>query len=149
MFVSTGGLEFDKEKPSILLMHGSGLTHIVWSLHEQFYASQGFNVLSVDLPGHGNSEGPCLHTIEEIADWLEKVFIKLKLEKVILVGHSQGCLEMLEYSNKYKNRLKKLVFMGGSYKMPVNQDLIDLAENGDTDAVKLMMKWCYAGSKNL
>ena len=37
--------------------------------------------------------------------------------------------------------------MGGSYKMPVNKDLIDLAENGDTDAVKLMMKWCYAGSK--
>ena len=34
------------------------------------------------LPGHGNSEGPCLHTIEEIADWLEKVFIKLKLEKL-------------------------------------------------------------------
>ena len=35
---------------------------------------------------------------------------------------------MLEYSNKYNNRLKKLVFIGGSYKMPVNQDLIDLAE---------------------
>ena len=27
--------------------------------------------------------------------------------------------------------MEKLVFMGGSYKMPVNQDLIDLAENGD------------------
>ena len=55
MFVSTGGMDFDKKKPSILLMHGSGLSHIVWSLHEQFYASQGFNVLSVDIPGHGNS----------------------------------------------------------------------------------------------
>ena len=31
--------------------------------------------------------------------------------------------------------------------MPVNKDLIDLAENGDSDAVKLMMKWCYEGSK--
>ena len=31
--------------------------------------------------------------------------------------------------------------------MPVNQDLIDLAENGDQDAVKLMMKWGYEGSK--
>ena len=39
-----------------MLMHGSGLTHIVWSLHEQFYASQGYNVLSIDLPGHGSSE---------------------------------------------------------------------------------------------
>jgi len=147
VYASDAGQEIDYKKETIIFLHGSGLSHIVWSLVEQFFSNNNFNVLSIDLPGHGNSEGPCLHTIEEIADWLEKVFIKLKLEKVILVGHSQGCLEILEYSNKYKNRLKKLVFIGGSYKMPVNQDLIDLAENGDSDAVKLMMKWGYEGSK--
>ena len=144
---SDAGQGIDSSKDTIVFLHGSGLSHIVWSLVEQFFSNKNFNVLSIDLPGHGNSEGPCLKTIEEIAEWLEKVFVKLKLEKVILIGHSQGCLEMLEYSNKYKNRLKKLVFIGGSYKMPVNQDLIDLAENGDTDAVKLMMKWGYEGSK--
>ena len=144
---SDAGQELDHKKEIIIFLHGSGLSHIVWALVEQFFSNKNFNVLSIDLPGHGNSEGPCLKTIEEIADWLEKVFVKLKLEKVILIGHSQGCLEMLEYSNKYKNRLKKLVFIGGSYKMPVNQDLIDLAENGDSDAVKLMMKWGYEGSK--
>ena len=31
--------------------------------------------------------------------------------------------------------------------MPVNQDLIDLAESGDKKAVHLMMKWGYEGSK--
>ena len=31
--------------------------------------------------------------------------------------------------------------------MPVNQDLIDLAKNGDSDAVKLMMKWGFKDSK--
>ena len=31
--------------------------------------------------------------------------------------------------------------------MPVNKDLIDLALNGDSDAVKLMMKWSFVGSK--
>ena len=69
------------------------------------------------------------------------------LNKVIIVGHSQGCLEALEYSYKYKSRLKKIVFVSGSYRMPVNKDLIDLASNGDSDAVKLMMKWGYEGSK--
>ena len=105
MFISTGGMDVDKSKPTILLMHGSGLTHIVWSLHEQFYASQGFNVLSVDLPGHGNSDGPCLDSIEKIANWLEQVFNKLKLNNPILVGHSQGCLQILEYAFKYKDRI--------------------------------------------
>jgi pimeloyl-ACP methyl ester carboxylesterase len=147
VYASDAGQDIDKKKDTIVFLHGSGLTHIVWSLTEQFFSNNNFNVLSVDLPGHGNSDGPCLDTIEKIADWLDKVFIKLNLNEVILVGHSQACLEILEYSYKYKNRLKKLVFIGGSYKMPVNQDLIDLAENGDSGAVKLMMKWGYEGSK--
>ncbi len=144
---SDAGQGININKDTIVFLHGSGLSHIVWSLVEQFFSNKNFNVLSIDLPGHGNSEGPCLNTIEEIADWLEKAFVKLKLDQIILIGHSQGCLEMLEYSNRYKSRLKKLVFVGGSYKMPVNQDLIDLAQNGDSDAVKLMMKWGYEGSK--
>ena len=64
-----------------MLMHGSGLTHIVWSLHEQFYASQGYNVLSVDLPGHGNSEGPSLKSIEDISHWVKNVMESLKINQ--------------------------------------------------------------------
>ncbi len=147
VYASDAGQGIDNSKDTIVFLHGSGLSHIVWSLTEQFFSNKKYNVLSIDLPGHGNSEGPCLDSIEKIADWLEKVFSEFKLNNIILVGHSQGCLEILEYSFKYKNRLKKIVFVGGSYQMPVNKDLIDLASNGDTDAVKLMMKWGYEGSK--
>ena len=145
--ISNAGQVFDNKKDTIVFLHGSGLSHIVWSLAEQFFSNKNFNVMSIDLPGHGNSEGPCLETIEKIADWLEKVFLELNLDQVILAGHSQGCLEMLEYSNKYKSRVKKLVFIGGSYRMPVNQTLIDLAKNGDSEAVKLMMKWSFKDYK--
>ena len=144
---SDSGQGIDTNKDTIVFLHGSGLSHIVWSLAEQFFSSKNYNVLSIDLPGHGNSDGPCLDSIEKIADWMEKVFDKLKLENLILVGHSQGCLEILEYSSKYKERLKKLVFVGGSNKMPVHPDLIELAQSGHSDAVKLMMKWGYEGSK--
>jgi len=144
---SDAGQGVDSSKDTIVFLHGSGLSHIVWSLSEQFFSSKNFNVLSIDLPGHGNSEGPCLDSIEKIIEWLEKVFDKLNLKNLIIVGHSQGCLEAIEYSFKYKKRLKKMVLIGGSYRMPVNKDLIDLASNGDSDAVKLMMKWSYEGSK--
>ena len=144
---SDSGQGIDINKDTIVFLHGSGLSHIVWSLAEQFFSSKNYNVLSIDLPGHGNSDGPCLDSIEKIADWIEKVFDKLKLKNLILVGHSQGCLEILEYSSRYKERLKKLVFVGGSNKMPVHPDLIELAQSGHSDAVKLMMKWGYEGSK--
>ena len=147
IFASDTGQGIDIKKKTIIFLHGSGLSHIVWSLTEQFFSNKNFNVLSIDLPGHGNSDGPCLDSIEKIADWLERIFSKLDLNNLILVGHSQGCLEILEYASKYKDRLNKLVFIGGSNKMPVHQDLIELAQNGDSDAVKLMMKWGYEGSK--
>ena len=121
---SDAGQGINISKDTIVFLHGSGLSHIVWSLAEQFFSSKNFNVLSIDLPGHGNSEGPCLDSIEKISDWLEKVFEKLNLNDLIIISHSQGCLEALEYSLKYKDRLKKLVFVGGSYRMPVNEDLI-------------------------
>ena len=110
MFVSTGGIDFDKKKPSILLMHGSGLTHIVWSLHEQFYVSQGYNVLSVDLPGHGNSESPSLKSIEEISDWIKSIMDVLDIEKLIFIGHSQGCLVGIDFAARYPNLINSLVY---------------------------------------
>ena len=144
---SDAGQGVDPKKQTIVFLHGSGMSHIIWSLTEQFFSNQNFNVLSIDLPGHGNSDGPCINTIEKITDWLEKAFIQLNLNDLVLVGHSQGCLEILEFAHKYPTRIKKLIFVGGSYKMPVHPDLIELAKNGDSDAVKLMMKWGYEGSK--
>ena len=140
-------MNIDKKKSTIVLMHGSGLTHIVWSLHEQFYASQGFNVLSVDFPGHGNSEGPSLKSIEEISGWIKSLMFKTDVSKVIIIGHSQGCLAGIDFASRYPELIDKLVLVAGSYRIPVNQDLIDLAEAGDERAVLLMMKWGYEGSK--
>ena len=128
-------------------MHGSGLTHIVWSLHEQFYASQGFNVLSVDLPGHGNSQGPSLKSIEDISYWVKNLMQNLKIRKIIFIGHSQGCLVGLEFAFRYPKLIKSLVLTGGSYELPVNQALIDYADGGDMKSVELMMKWGYEGVK--
>jgi len=147
VFASDAGKGIDKNKETIVFLHGSGLSHIVWSLTEQYLSNQNYNVLSIDLPGHGNSEGECLKSIQEIAEWLEKVFNKLDILELTLVGHSQGCLEALEYYFKYPKKIKNLIFVSGSYRMPVNQDLIDLAESGDNQAVKLMMKWGYENSK--
>ena len=145
--MSSGSTDIDMKKSTVLLIHGSGLTHIVWSLHEQFYTSQGFNTLSVDLPGHGNSTGPSLESIEKISDWINLLMLKINIKKIIVVGHSQGGLVGIDFASRYPNLIEKLVLVANSYKMPVNQELINLAEAGDEKAVLLMMKWGYEGSK--
>ena len=84
IYASDAGQGIDKNKETIVFLHGSGLSHIVWSLTEQFFSNNNFNVLSIDLPGHGNSDGPSLDSIEKIADWLEQVFVKLNLKQLHL-----------------------------------------------------------------
>ncbi len=147
IFTNDVGYPFDKKKPNIILLHGSGQSHVVWSLTDQFLADQGFNVFTLDLPGHGNSEGPSLKSIEEISNWLNDFVEHFGIEKTTLIAHSQGCLEALEYTKNFPKKIEKIVFIAGSYVIPVNKSLINLALSGDMEALNLMMKWGYGYSK--
>ena len=147
IFSNDVGHPFDKKKPTIILLHGSGQSHVVWSLTDQFLADKGFNVFTLDLPGHGNSEGPCLKSIEEISNWINDFVDHFGIEKSILVAHYQGCLEALEFAKNYPKKVEKIVFIAGSYSIQVNKSLIDLALSGDMEAINLMMKWGYGSSK--
>ena len=66
VFASTGGRPFDKSKPLIIFVHGSGLTHMCWVLQTRYFAFHGYSVLALDLPGHGLSKGKSLKSIEEM-----------------------------------------------------------------------------------
>src|SRR5947207_8933810 len=66
-FVATGGREFDKSQPTIVLLHGAGFDHSTWALHSRWFAHHGFGVLAPDLPGHGRSSGAPLPTIADMA----------------------------------------------------------------------------------
>ena len=85
VFSTDVGYDFDLKKPTIILLHGSGQSHVVWSLTDQFLAGQGYNVFALDLPGHGNSDGPSLQSIEEMSKWLNDFVQHMGIEKSILV----------------------------------------------------------------
>ena len=48
VFASTGGRPFDKNKPLIIFVHGSGLTHMTWVLQTRYFAFHGYSVLALD-----------------------------------------------------------------------------------------------------
>ena len=92
-------------------MHGSGLTHIVWSLHEQFLATKGYSILSVDLPGHGNNPRP-IHQIT-LSNYVKHVceIIDLQSDPVILVGHSLGGVTISQTAENRSNKIKYLQYV--------------------------------------
>ena len=88
IFASGIGISFDKKKHTIILIHGSGQSHIVWSLTEEYLTNQGYNVFSLDLPGHGNSEGPAIKSIPTLPNtcFLAEVTYALPGPKILLTG---------------------------------------------------------------
>ncbi len=143
VFASTGGRPFDKNKPLIIFVHGSGLTHMTWVLQTRYFAFHGYSVLALDLPGHGLSGGKSLKSIEEMADWVSSVIDAVGYKEASLVGHSQGCLVTIECTSRYPNKIKTLSLMGGAGAIPMNPELLSLAENNDPKAVDLMMDWAH------
>jgi pimeloyl-ACP methyl ester carboxylesterase len=53
LYVYTGGKFFDPAKPTAVFIHGVLNDHSVWILQTRYFANHGWNVLAVDLPGHG------------------------------------------------------------------------------------------------
>ena len=85
VYASTGGQPFDKNKPLIIFVHGSGLSHITWVLQTRYFAFHGYSVLAIDLPGHGYSEGPSIKSIEEQGKWVSDVIDAVKMKEATLV----------------------------------------------------------------
>ena len=49
----------------------------------------------------------------------------------------------IETASRHKERVKSLCLMGGAGAIPMNPELLDLAENGNPKAIDLMMDWAH------
>ncbi|NQV86688.1 MAG: alpha/beta hydrolase [Woeseiaceae bacterium] len=143
VFATTGGKPFDNNKPVVLFLSGSGLDHTFWALHSRFFAFRRYAVLVPDLPGHTNSEGPDLTSIESMADWVNDVVETLGAKNISVVGHSQGCLTALEFVSRYPDKVRSVSFIASGLATPVNPALIAAAENDPESAIAMMVSWGF------
>src|SRR5437763_12655639 len=140
-FVATGGREFDKSQPTIVLLHGAGFDHSTWALHSRWFAHHGFGVLAPDLPGHGRSSGAPLPTIADMADWTAALLDAAGAAKAKLVGHSMGSLIALETAARHPAKVSALGLIGTAAVMTVGPDLLKAAEANDRAAIDMVSIW--------
>ena len=84
-----------------------------------------------------------LKSIEEQGKWISDIIDSVGMKEASLVGHSQGCLISMECAAQFPDKIKSLSLMGGAGAIPMNPELLDLAEKGETKAVDLMMDWAH------
>ena len=128
----------------ILFIHGTGMDHTVWTLPTRHFLRKKRNVLSIDLPGHGNSEGPALNSINEISLRLVKYIDKLGIKNFSIVGHSMGSLIALEAAALVKERCNNLVMVGTAFPMQVSEALLNYAKHNDPMAIDILTFYGYS-----
>lgn len=143
VFIATGGKPFNPEQPCVVFLHGSGLDHRCWALQARWFAFHGYSVFAPDFPGHSLSGGEPLTSIEAMAAWLIDALEAAGVERLHLVGHSQGFLVALEAAAKLKNRLLSLTAIGTAAAIPVNPTLIDTAREAPMKAADMMLQWGF------
>lgn len=142
-FAGTGGRPFDSSLPTVVLLHGAGMNHTVWALQARALAHHGRNVLALDFPGHGDSAGPALATIEELADWLLRALQAVNVGRFRLAGHSMGSLVALETASRAGAACEALALLGFVPEMRVHPELLNAARNGAHLASELMVAWSF------
>ena len=152
------GLYFEthgqSERPTILLLHGFMGSTRDWEVIKGNMKRQKFNLLTVDLPGHGrtrlNSDEKT-YTIPETAKRIIEVLDDLEIHKSSVVGYSMGGRLALHLVLTYPERFTHLVLESAT---PGIIDLYDrenrqrhdeiVADNMvSEDFESFVLKWYY------
>lgn len=100
--------------PAIVLLHGFLESSTMWeSLVSTI--SENYTVVILDFPGLGKSGVISeIHSMELMADVVISVLEHLKIDRATFIGHSMGGYVMLALTEKYEDKVEKLVFLNSS-----------------------------------
>jgi len=129
-----------KGKKTLIFIHGSGGDHKNWE--DQYkHLDKDFNILAVDLPGHGRSEGKGEQEVIRYVEWVKKLIEALKLEKPVMIGHSLGAAISLTTAIHHGSMLSGIIPVGGGVRMPVNETILDGIRKDITPIISLVIKF--------
>src|SRR3989304_4256431 len=105
--------EVKGEGKPILLIHGFPLNCRIWEPQIPALVKAGFKVITSDLRGFGESEAPDgFYSMDLFSDDLAALLDYLDIEKAVIGGMSMGGYILLNFMERYPERIKKAILMG-------------------------------------
>ena len=100
-------------KEWLVFVHAAFVDHRMFEKQFQYFSGK-YNLLAIDILGHGNS----IHTrngdnIERMSDWIDQIFQKHDISAAHFVGVSLGSVFIQDFANKYENKVLSLACFGG------------------------------------
>lgn len=115
---------------TLILIHG-------WACDSTFFSEQikdlsaTHRVITLDLPGHGQSGAFDKLSMDLFARAVEAVRVHAKVQNPVLIGHSMGATVARQYARLYPKSAAALIFLDGSiFQLPPGeQDRVRWAES--------------------
>jgi pimeloyl-[acyl-carrier protein] methyl ester esterase len=98
------------EGETLLFLHGWGVDRRIWRQQVKYFA-QYYHVVTLDLPGHGESTFKKIGLAEMASD-VKAILFHLKIHQMISVGSSLGGLVALKLYEIHPAVFKRMVFVG-------------------------------------
>ena len=118
-----------KSKPWVTFVHGAGGSSSIWFKQIREF-SKHFNVLMLDLRGHGKSKRSFLnafkkkYTFTSLAQDIVDVLDKEKIKSSHFVGISLGTILIRQIAETYPKRIKSMVMAGAIMKLNVRSQIL-------------------------
>lgn len=133
----------DPERETLLFIHGAGGSSFLWRAQFDFFR-QEYQIILLDLPGHGGSGGEGENSIDAYRDFVREFLDIFPLRSVWVIGHSMGGAIAMSLALKDPGRFSGLILVGTGAKLGV-APLIFQALEGDFEiAVKQSVQFSFA-----
>ena len=131
--------DIDASKSTIVMIPGAGMDHRTLSMFKLDKIKDDFNIIAIDLPGHGYTTGPLFNDVGSHTNFCIDLLDELNLKNLIFTGHSWGGLIALDLSTKYQNQMT--ICMNIAYPFLVGDILLDYAKGNLDQSVEFLMKY--------
>jgi len=135
-----------KNKEWITFVHGAGGSSTIWFKQIKYF-SKNYNLLLLDLRGHGKSKAIPLnpfnkkYTFNSITFDILEVLDKEKIKKSHFVGISLGTILIRNFAEKYPKRVKSLIMGGAILKLNLRSKILMFLGNSTKSILPYM--WIY------
>jgi pimeloyl-ACP methyl ester carboxylesterase len=103
-----------------------------------------YAVYTLDLPGHGRSDPPGRDNVTAYADDVAAFITALKLENIVIVGHSMGGAIAQTMALRHPDKVAGIILVGTGARLPVSDAILEQALTNFEATVNFVTKYAWA-----
>ena len=130
-------------KPPLVLIHGAGGEHLSWPA--EMRRLPDCNVFTVDLPGHGKTEGLGRQYIEDYARSIVDFMNAVGLSRAAFAGHALGGAIALSLALDHPDRVAGILLISTGPRLPVPASVLENGAHSSTlpNAINILLEMSF------